>query len=86
MEDALRLYEQSVIQPRDNILSILEVNLDTKNTNMTMEGQRMTRIWEKNDFIMTYRVTQIIYEEIKRLEGLNIQKNLFADDIKGPIA
>ena len=51
-----------------------------------MEGQRMTRIWEKNDFIMTYRVTQIIYEEIKRLEGLNIQKNLFADDIKGPIA
>ena len=84
--ERVRLYEQSVIQPRDNILSILEVNLDTKNTNMTMEGQRMTRIWEKNDFIMTYRVTQIIYEEIKRLEGLNIQKNLFADDIKGPIA
>ena len=52
---------------------------------MTMEGQRMTRIWEKNDFIMTYRVTQIIYDEILRLESLNIHKNLFAEEIKEPI-
>ena len=46
----------------------------------------MTRIWEKNDFIMTYSVTQIIFAEIQRLESLNIEKNLFAEEIKAPIA
>ena len=46
----------------------------------------MTRIWEKNDFIMTYRVTQIIYGEIQRLEALNIHKNVFADEIKDSLA
>ena len=45
----------------------------------------MTRIWEKNDFIMTYRVTQIIYSEIKRLESINFEKNNFAEAIMGPI-
>ena len=83
--ERVRFYQTSVVQPRDSQLNVLEVNLDTKNTKMTMEGQRMTRIWEKNDFIMTYRVTQIIYDEILRLESLNIHKNLFADEIKDPI-
>ena len=36
--ERVRLYESSVIQPRDNRLNILEVNLDTKNSNRTMEG------------------------------------------------
>ena len=52
---------------------------------MTTDGTRMTRIWEKNDFIMTYRVTQIIYNEIKRLENINVDKNNFAEVIMGPI-
>ena len=52
---------------------------------MTMDGTRLTRIWEKNDFIMTYRVTQIIYNEVKRLESVNIEKNIFAEAIMEPI-
>ena len=52
---------------------------------MTTDGTRMTRIWEKNDFIMTYRVTQIIYKEIRRLEQINVEKNNFAEVIMGPI-
>ena len=59
--------------------------MDTKGIKMTMDGTRLTRIWEKNDFIMTYRVTQIIYNEIKRLESVNIEKNNFAEAIMGPI-
>lgn len=64
---------------------MIEVNLDTKGIKMTTDGTRMTRIWEKNDFIMTYRVTQIIYNEIKRLERINVEKNNFAEVIMGPI-
>ena len=81
----MRLYQDNIIQPRDNHLQVIEVNLDTKGYKMTMDGTRLTKIWEKNDFIMTYRVTQIIYKEIQRLESLNIEKNTFAEAIIGPI-
>ena len=55
--ERVRFYQTSVVQPRDNQLNVIEVDLNHKKTKMTQEGQRMTRIWEKNDFIMTYRVT-----------------------------
>lgn len=84
--ERVRFYQTSVVQPRDNQLNVIEVSLNNKKTKMTQEGQRMTRIWEKNDFIMTYRVTQLIYDEIQRLEALNILKNAFADEIKDSLA
>jgi hypothetical protein len=44
---------------------------------MIIEGDHMTNIWEKNDFIMTYQVLQIINNEIKRIEKKNLDRGLF---------
>ena len=38
-------------------------------------------IWEKNDFIMTYQVLQIINNEIKRIENKNLDRTLFTEQI-----
>ena len=41
----------------------------------------MINIWEKNDFIMTYQVLQIINNEIKRIEKKNLDRGLFNEQI-----
>ena len=46
--ERVRLYQQDIVQPRDNKLQVIEVNLET--------GQRNNNIWEKNDFITTYQI------------------------------
>ena len=43
-----------IVQPRDNNLQVIEVNLDTDQTKMIIDGDHLVSIWEKNDFIMTY--------------------------------
>ena len=46
-----------------------------------LAGERFINIWEKNDFIMTYQVLQIINNEIKRIEKKNLDRNLFTEQI-----
>lgn len=59
---------------------MIEVNLDT-DRNQMLAGERFINIWEKNDFIMTYQVLQIINNEIKRIERKNLDRNLFTEQI-----
>lgn len=66
-----------IVQPRDNKLQVIEVNLDTERNQMLA----VERFWEKNDFIMTYQVLQIINNEIKRIENKNLERNLFIEII-----
>lgn len=54
--ERVRLYMHDIVQPRDNRLQVIEVNLDTDRKKMIIEGDSMINIWEKNDFIMTYQV------------------------------
>ena len=70
-----------IVQPRDNNLQVIEVNLDTEKNKMIIEGERIINIWEKNDFITTYQVLQIINNEIKRIEQKNLDRALFTDQI-----
>ena len=46
-----------------------------------LAGERFINIWEKNDFIMTYQVLQIINNEIKRIEQKNLDRSLFTEQI-----
>ena len=55
-----------IVQPRDNKLQVIEVNLDSE-SNQMLSGERFINVWEKNDFIMTYQVLQIINNEIVRI-------------------
>ena len=76
--ERVRLYMHDIVQPRDNKLQVIEVNLDT-DRNQMIAGERFINIWEKNDFIMTYQVLQIINNEIKRIEKKNLDRNLFTE-------
>ena len=42
-----------IVQPRDNKLQVIEVNLDSE-SNQMLQGEHFINVWEKNDFIMTY--------------------------------
>lgn len=44
-----------IVQPRDNRLDVIEVNLDTE-SNQMISGERFISIWQKNDFILCYKV------------------------------
>lgn len=78
--ERVRLYMEDIVQPRDNKLQVIEVNLDT-DRNQMLAGERFINIWEKNDFIMTYQVLQIINNEIKRIEQKNLDRSLFTEQI-----
>ena len=79
--ERVRLYMYDIVQPRDNKLQVIEVNLDTDKNKKFIEGERVINIWEKNDFIMTYQVLQIINNEIKRIEKKNQDRSLFIEQI-----
>jgi len=78
--ERFRLYMHDIVQPRDNKLQVIEVNLDSERNQM-LAGERFISIWEKNDFIMTYQVLQIINNEIIRIEKKNLDRSLFNDSI-----
>ena len=55
-----------IVQPRDNNLDVIEVNLDNE-SNLQISGERFINVWQKNDFILCYKVLQLINNEIKRI-------------------
>ena len=55
-----------IVQPRDNNLDVVEVNLDNE-SNLQISGERFINVWQKNDFILCYKVLQLINNEIKRI-------------------
>ena len=53
--ERVRRYKYDIVQPRDQNLEVIEVNLDTEAKYM-LADTRMINIWQKNDFIMCYQV------------------------------
>ena len=64
--ERVRRYMFDIVQPRDNNLDVIEVNLDNE-SNLQISGERFINVWQKNDFILCYKVLQLINNEIKRI-------------------